>query len=239
MTTPDSSPGGGDQSGVVTEQVRQTAQDAQQATQQAVSQAVDTARQQATTTLAQRKSTATQTLSKAADALQQSSQQLQSQNEGMAAQAIDTVAQRLQGAAGYLENRDIGQLLGEAEDFTRRNTALVLGGAFLVGLGLARFLKSSQPSPPRRYGSGTGYSGYDRYGHGSADGYGQYSPTYGANDIVIDYTAVETGYAPNETATGSMYGDVGAPDTAGYTSDVTSEVAPLDATDLDLEGTER
>jgi hypothetical protein len=82
----------------------------------------------------------------------------------MVAQVAEQAAERVERVSGYLREKDIDQLVREAEDFARRQPALFLGGAFALGVLGARFLKSSgkqanqgggqgkQPEQP-----GTGY----------------------------------------------------------------------------------
>jgi len=51
----------------------------------------------------------------------------------------------------YLRERDVDEIVGEFGAYARRNPTLVVGGSFLLGLALARFLKSG--SKPAGYGS--------------------------------------------------------------------------------------
>jgi hypothetical protein len=51
--------------------------------------------------------------------------------------------------SGYLSEREVGDLVYEAEDYARRHSAYFVGGAFLLGLLGARFLKSSTPRRER------------------------------------------------------------------------------------------
>jgi len=51
----------------------------------------------------------------------------------------------------YLRERDVDEIVGEVGAYARRNPTLVVGGSFLLGLALARFLKSG--SQPATYGS--------------------------------------------------------------------------------------
>lgn len=61
------------------------------------------------------------------------------------------VADRLDDAAHYLREREWSGLREDAEGFARRHQELFLGGMFIAGLVVARFLKASQdgPSPSR------------------------------------------------------------------------------------------
>jgi hypothetical protein len=171
------SPGSsGNQTGnTVTEQVKQQ-------TQQAVGQVT----QQATSTLASQKGQTAHGLTDVADALRQTGQQLQQKNqpmEGMAGQMIERAATGVDDVAGYLQNHDLNQIVGDFESFARRNSALFLGGAFVLGLAAARFLKSSPPSSQMGSGEqgGTGY--YGRQG-----GYPRYDNVGGMPNVSYQYS---------------------------------------------------
>ena len=55
--------------------------------------------------------------------------------------AADTIQQ----ASKYLENKSVGEVVSDVEDFARREPLIFLGGTFAVGLLLGRFLKASAP----------------------------------------------------------------------------------------------
>lgn len=55
---------------------------------------------------------------------------------------MDRAVNALGQAANHLRNSDIGSLTREVGEFARRNPALALGGAALVGFAAARFLKA-------------------------------------------------------------------------------------------------
>lgn len=57
----------------------------------------------------------------------------------------DRLAQRVEQISGYLEQKDLPEILRDTERFARRNPAIFVGGAFLLGFAAARFLKSSNP----------------------------------------------------------------------------------------------
>ncbi len=62
-----------------------------------------------------------------------------------AAQYGDVAANRLEKFSDYLSDHDVSEIVGEVESFARRNSTYFVGGAFLLGLLGARFLKSSSP----------------------------------------------------------------------------------------------
>jgi F0F1-type ATP synthase membrane subunit b/b' len=66
------------------------------------------------------------------------------------AYAADYLATNLSNAADVLRERDMGDLMDDVSAFARRNPALFMGGAALLGFGLARLMKaSSSGSAPR------------------------------------------------------------------------------------------
>jgi len=60
----------------------------------------------------------------------------------------DTLASYVERAASYVEGKDLDQIISETERFARSRPAVFLGGAFILGLAAARFLKSSSGGTP-------------------------------------------------------------------------------------------
>jgi uncharacterized membrane protein len=102
---------------------------------------------------------------------------------GYAGKAADQVDR----FSSYLRDRDLGEVVRDAETFARRRPELFLGGTFIAGLLLARFLKASGDAEsletgavragqgyPRTGGTslrtGTGYAGTSYTGTGAASG---------------------------------------------------------------------
>ncbi len=71
---------------------------------------------------------------------------------GRAAEGVERLGE-------YFDGKDLGEIVSDVERFARREPALFLGGAFVLGLMGARFLKSSAR---RSHGAmaGRGYAGY-------------------------------------------------------------------------------
>src|SRR5512145_2090162 len=65
-------------------------------------------------------------------------------NEPMMSDAARAAAEQVEKVGHYLEAQDIDGLIRDAQNFGRRNPAMMLGGAFTIGLFLGRFLKSSE-----------------------------------------------------------------------------------------------
>jgi hypothetical protein len=98
-----------------------------------------------------------------------SGQQLRDRNQQNVSRYVDNLANRVQRAADYLQNTEVSEIIDRTEDFARRQPALILGGAFVLGLLGARFLKSSRRQTVesgewRAGGGATGARGYRRAG---------------------------------------------------------------------------
>lgn len=140
--------------------------------QQQAGQVASAVQQQASSMVASQLHQAGSSVESVAQAFRETGQQLRGQDQAAIAQYTDRAAQQLESLAGYLQGRDLGELMDDVERFARREPALFLGGAVAAGLFLARFLKSS--SPDRGYGnrrySSTEYpiqqyeQRFDRYG---------------------------------------------------------------------------
>jgi len=70
------------------------------------------------------------------------------QEDELFSRYADQASQRLERAAQYVRTADPKQALRDVESFARREPAIFFGGAFLLGLAAARFLKSSQHMRP-------------------------------------------------------------------------------------------
>jgi hypothetical protein len=88
-----------------------------------------------------------------AQALRASSDELREQEEPEMAKYASMAADRAERFANTLRYKSVDQLQSEAERFARRRPEVFLGAAFVAGVVLARFLKSSgQRSREREYG---------------------------------------------------------------------------------------
>lgn len=82
-------------------------------------------------------------LGRMSDALRSTSDTLREEQEDAVAGYVETAADQVARFSGYLRDREVGQLLDEARGFARRDPALFLGGAALLGMLGARFMRSS------------------------------------------------------------------------------------------------
>ncbi len=93
-----------------------------------------------------------------AQALRTTAEQLYAQDQGPMATYAERAADSLERFGNTLRNRDIDSLAAQVQDFARKQPGVFLGGAVAAGFLVARFLKSTSPSP-----SGESWSGADRY----------------------------------------------------------------------------
>lgn len=116
---------------------------------QAAGKAAGQVQEKVTSRLDQQKQTLVEGLGSVAEGIRQMGENLGKTEQGgvvrLTAQYGDSLAGRLDRFSAYLNEREVGDLVGEVEDFARRNSAYFVGGAFLLGLLGARFLKSSTP----------------------------------------------------------------------------------------------
>jgi hypothetical protein len=105
---------------------------------------MDKVRQGATTQLGTQKDKATDGMGTVAEAVRQTSQQLRSQQHDTIANYIDQAAQQLEQFSTRLREKDVGELMRDAQQFARRRPAVFVTSAFALGLLGARFLKSSR-----------------------------------------------------------------------------------------------
>ena len=68
--------------------------------------------------------------------------ELRNDNEAVAAY-VDMASDQLKRFADQIRQKGVTDMLDDVQDFARRRPALFIGGAFLVGIGIARFLKST------------------------------------------------------------------------------------------------
>ncbi len=104
---------------------------------------MDKVKDGAVSQLSTQKDRATDGIGSVAQAVRQSTQQLRDGQHDTIAQYVDQAAAQLERFSTTLREKNVSELLDEAQRFARRNPALFIGGAFAVGLMSARFFKSS------------------------------------------------------------------------------------------------
>lgn len=198
------------------------AQDVVEQTQEKAGQAVDMAKEQATSQLASQKDRAVDSLGSVAQAFRQTSQHLRQSDQHGIAQYADKAADRVEQFTGQLRGKDVQEIVRDVERYARRQPALFLGGAFVLGLLGARFLKSTahreEEGAGEDYEYRPGYSsrgsGYRTGGYGYGGQYGgqyrgsssgNYGGQYAGGTTSGRYTGGTPGYAGGTTS--GQYGD--------------------------------
>jgi hypothetical protein len=122
-------------------------QDLRQQAKQTTNEVVNQVQQQASSQINRQKDSAASELSSVVNAVRRFGESLNNEGHGpiarYAAQYGDKAADSLDRVARYLREQDPKQLLNDVQDFGRRQPALLLGGAFLLGFAGARIIKSS------------------------------------------------------------------------------------------------
>jgi glucan phosphorylase len=109
----------------------------------------------------------TSSLDAVASTLGKTTESLQSNELGQLAPYGEKLQDWTQGLSDYLKNANASDLLRDAESLARRQPAVFLGGAFVVGLLAARFLKSSSGQASEQYASGMRYDSGTNYDSGA------------------------------------------------------------------------
>ena len=107
----------------------------------------DEARKTAESSLSVSKQRAVDGLGSVANAIRKTGEHLREEDQGAFTEYFDRAAHQVDSASDYLRRRSFGQVIGDVEQFARREPALFMGGAFVAGLIGGRFLKSSHPQP--------------------------------------------------------------------------------------------
>lgn len=150
----------------VTDATKRSAQQAKDAANRMVGQAKGQAKQltqqateQGTQMLNDQKSRAADSLGGIGSALRRAAQTLHEEQDENLARYTESLADGVDSGASYLRDHDFRSLLNDAGDIARRRPELVLGGAFIAGLALVRFLKASSPSNGGTYDRTSGQDG--------------------------------------------------------------------------------
>ncbi len=126
-------------SGSATDNAKEKAQEAQEKLKGGAQQAQARMREQ----VDQRSTQAGGQVSASADALRTTSRQLREQGQDGPAQAAEKVADHAERLGGYLSESNADRILGDLEDFGRRQPMAVIALGVAAGFAASRFLKAS------------------------------------------------------------------------------------------------
>lgn len=114
--------------------------------------------QRVTSRVDEQKNKAADGLGGIADVFRTAGNELRNENEALA-QYVDMASDQLRRFAETIRQRGVAEMMDDVNMFARRNPAVFIGGAFLVGIGVARFMKASaQRGDDRSYDN---FSGVD------------------------------------------------------------------------------
>jgi hypothetical protein len=137
-------------------------------TKQRAARVVDSVQNAASETVNSKLSSAAGQVGSVAAARRRTGENLGSENQQTARHYVDMAADQVERLSSYLDSHDLGEIVGQVEETVRRQPALVIGGAFVLGLLGARFLKSSSSrregasGAPHRYRGDSGRFADDR-----------------------------------------------------------------------------
>jgi hypothetical protein len=139
----------------VTTIVRQQANDASSAIKEGAAEAFDTAKETATTLLAEQKEKLADLLSGYGKALNSAGDRLAEDDGSTLVQPARKAARHLETAAHYLREKSGTAVIHDLGRMARSKPEWFFGGLFVAGLAAARFLKASAPPTPELPARGT------------------------------------------------------------------------------------
>jgi hypothetical protein len=166
--------------------VQEKAQQAKEQVQQATGSAQDKIREQ----VDMRSTEAGHQVDSVGQAMRTASEQLRGKGNELPAKVAEQLAQRAEQVGSYLRKSDADRILGDLEDFGRRQPWVVAAMGLALGVAGARFLKASGR---RRYRRGQSQLGVRGNGEGSGK-----TRTYALAEI--DSESAVGSYAPPPTS---------------------------------------
>lgn len=111
-----------------------------------------TIQQRVTSRVDEQKNRAAAGLGGIADVISNAGAELRMENEALASY-VDAASNQMRRFADHIRERGVADMIDDVNRFARRNPAVFIGGAFLLGIGVARFLKAStERGELRHYG---------------------------------------------------------------------------------------
>lgn len=117
-------------------------------------------KQRVTSRVDDQKNRAADGLGGIADVFRSASNELRNENETLASY-VDMASDQMRRFADQIRQKGVGDMLDDVHAFARRRPALFIGGAFLIGIGIARFLKASSDRGAMRSYKISGFSDVD------------------------------------------------------------------------------
>ena len=187
------------------DEAREAVQHVKQRVKQGASEAAGEVRQQARSAVREQKEYAAERLSSVSEALHDSADRLRQEEATTFASLIEQAADRIDGFSQYLREQDMKDMIDAAQNWARRNPVLFLGGCFVIGLGIARLVKStSQASAELDEYEGTDYGSptYASSGSRGVSGSRFGTQQYGGSAFTPQSTSVSETGSPGATGGG-------------------------------------
>lgn len=137
------------------EKVSETALVAKEQAKRAAAQVTE----QAKSTVDTRMTDVASELGSVASAVRQTSYDISSENQTVARYG-ERIAEQLEGISSYLNEKGVEDVLTDLQDFARRKPAVFLGGAFMLGMVVGRFVRSSGDRYGYEQGDPGGYESH-------------------------------------------------------------------------------
>ena len=128
-------------------------------------------KQNVTSRVDEQKNRAADGLGGIANVIRHSANELRSENEALASY-VDQASDQLRRFADQIRQKGVADMLDDVHAFARRRPAVFIGGAFLVGLAVARFLKSSADRDEYEFERSSNFSDIDPMTTPSVPSYG-------------------------------------------------------------------
>lgn len=111
----------------------------------------DKASETAASVVGKQKSNLANDLSSIAQSIRQMNENVPEDDKALGIASVtaiygNTIADKIEQVSKYVDKKDLGEMLSDAEKFAHRNPTLFVGGAFALGFLAARFLKSGGAS---------------------------------------------------------------------------------------------
>jgi hypothetical protein len=222
----------------------QKTREAVDAVQEKAGEVVDQAREQTTSQLGTQKDRAADVATQVASALRHTAGELRKNDQPTVGQYADKAADQVERFGGYLQGREVGEIVDEVESFARRHPTAFIGGAVVLGFFTARFFRSSaQPSSSpyqgyRGYQGGMSTAGMHSYGgQTSMPSYGQPAgqhgytpPTASPRTTPFTHTPSRTGAPMTEVEESGLTSRGSGHDTSGEHEHEHDEVSTRSST---------
>lgn len=212
------------------EEMKQKAQDIAGQTKQKAQEIADQTKQQGRAMFDQQKESAAGQMDSVAKAFRSTAQQLEGEGQQQTGKYVGMVAENLESLGRRLKEKNIDELLSDAQNLARRSPATFIAGSIAAGFILSRFLKSSAARQDEQTGyqssrrtsypsdeySTNEYSGHRAHqadwGHKESDGVIVGQDRYvGGSGTLSGGTGSTGGSFANSSEDESRYGSAGFP----------------------------